>query len=244
MNRLRMGLVQLNGCTGCLSRVISCILTEDILRVADISYCPVVKDTPPDSLDLTFVEGAVSIRAEEEYLKKIRTTSKTLVAVGTCSIFGGIMSLSRNMNVKAIAEAAIPDYYLTGCPPSKSQIDDFLFKAITGEIYVQPQKNVCSECPFKPEELSFPLTIRKFYPESPLKRCLLETQTLCLGPVTRAGCDAMCISFNMPCEGCNGPPEGNFNSALANFFSILNLNDEMGLCDELFFRFHRCNLRS
>lgn len=214
------------------------------MRVADIAYCPVVQDDSLDSLDLTFVEGAISTGAEEKYLEKVRATSNTLVAVGTCSIFGGVMSLSRNLKVRAIAEVARPDFYLTGCPPSKGQIDDFLFKAMAREAYVQPQKNVCSECLFKPENISFPVKIHRFHPESLPERCFLETETLCLGPVTRAGCDAMCIRFNMPCEGCNGPSERNFSSTLANFFSVLDVDEELGLCDDLFFRFGRSGLGS
>ena len=43
--------------------------------------------------------------------------------------------------------------------------------------------------------------------EKVIPKCFLEKNILCLGPITRAGCDARCPSNNVPCTGCRGLAE-------------------------------------
>ena len=33
----------------------------------------------------------------------------------------------------------------------------------------------------------------------------MEQGIICMGPVTQSGCEAGCLSVNMPCRGCYGP---------------------------------------
>ncbi|HNT33786.1 MAG TPA: oxidoreductase, partial [bacterium] len=64
------------------------------------------------------------------------------------------------------------------------------------------------------------------------ERCFLDQGFLCLGPVTRCGCDSACINGNMPCSGCLGPLDGIRDygaKALSAFASILDFAEEQDI---------------
>jgi F420-non-reducing hydrogenase small subunit len=92
-----------------------------------------------------------------------------------------------------------------------------------------PLKSVCDECPRKKEnkKISKIYRVHEKIPEP--EKCLLEQGIICMGPATRSGCGAQCLTVDMPCTGCGGPcpnsPEQGaaMISALA---SILGLEEE------------------
>ncbi len=111
-------------------------------------------------------------------------------------------------------DRAIPvDYYVPGCPPSPAIVAD-AFKTILGGTLPEPgtvlapDRAMCDECPRRDSHPS-DLKLDRFYRvhERPLdtETCILAQGVPCLGPATRAGCGARCISGNMPCTGCFGP---------------------------------------
>ncbi|HXY49806.1 MAG TPA: hypothetical protein VEI01_10180 [Terriglobales bacterium] len=105
------------------------------------------------------------------------------------------------------------DYYVPGCPPTPKILHSALRTLLGGELppkgtVLAPDQALCEECPrrdSKPENLS--LNQFKRLPEVLIDedQCLLGQGVLCLGPATRAGCEALCIQGNMPCTGCCGP---------------------------------------
>ncbi|MGQ9734443.1 MAG: oxidoreductase [Candidatus Bipolaricaulia bacterium] len=141
--------------------------------------------------------------------------------------------------VKALDQVVEVDYYVPGCPPTPKVTLAAIEALFGGEL--PPQKGtvlgagtraLCHECPLnetKPEKLLLDgfKRVHEAIPEP--NKCLLAQGFLCLGPATREGCGALCISANMPCTGCFGPLDRvrDFGAkALSEVASILNLNDE------------------
>ncbi len=112
--------------------------------------------------------------------------------------------------VKTLDQTVEVDYYIPGCPPPVKLIVKAVEAIAKGELpprgsVLAPEKSVCDECPRVREnkKISEIKRVYEIVPDS--KRCLLEQGIICMGPATRAGCEAQCISVNMPCTGCGGP---------------------------------------
>lgn len=149
--------------------------------------------------------------------------------------------------VKSLDQVIDVDYYLPGCAPPKHLIMTALNAILSGELpekgsVIAPEKSLCDTCErndSKPEKLSINEIKRISLTEVDPKKCFLEEGVICLGPVTRSGCseegDGRCITVNMPCRGCFGPPPevkdmgGKMISALA---SIMGLEGEENMSEE------------
>src|SRR3989344_52601 len=118
----------------------------------DIRYAKTFKTKNVlDSLDVAFVEGAISSQNQAEKLKKIRSVSQKLVAVGSCAV-SGFPSAQRNLfgkettfeikpilsrfqyfeKVLRVDEVVKVDASLTGCP-----MDPDKFVALLSGILVE-----------------------------------------------------------------------------------------------------------
>jgi len=102
-------------CGGCEEAVVD--LAEDILKVTsavDIVFWPVALDfkrkdveaMEDESIDVSFINGAVRLSEQEEMVKLLRKKSKLVVAFGSCSHIGGIPGLGNFWNKQAIFDYA------------------------------------------------------------------------------------------------------------------------------------------
>ncbi len=106
------------------------------------------------------------------------------------------------------------DYYVPGCPPVAEQVWTFIELVAggrlpaAGSVVGASEVALCDECQRKKSEKRVTefRSIATFAPDP--ESCLLEQGIICCGPATRAGCGARCLSANMPCRGCYGPPPG------------------------------------
>ncbi len=132
------------------------------------------------------------------------------------------------------------DYSIPGCPPQTSQVKDAFEAILSSDLpprgsVIGPAKNLCDECPRKREGKSISKIVRAHETIADQERCLLDQGILCMGPATRAGCDAKCIKANMRCEGCMGPPDGVGDQGakmLGAIASILGLEGEDKMSEE------------
>jgi len=116
---------------------------------------------------------------------------------------------NRVYRLKDIVEV---DYTVPGCPPTSKDVVKFLTAVLEGNLPPHGsifglKKNLCEECHLERKEKAIK-TFYRPYEKRPLPdECLLDQGFLCMGPVTRAGCEAMCVKANMPCRGCYGPTD-------------------------------------
>lgn len=115
--------------------------------------------------------------------------------------------------VRTLDQVIDVDYYLPGCPPTPKLLKQAVLTLLSGVLppkgaVLSPDAALCDECPrkdSKPDNLSFTQFIRPHMVLLDKTKCLLAQGVVCMGPATRAGCEAACISGNMPCSGCFGP---------------------------------------
>jgi len=115
--------------------------------------------------------------------------------------------------VRSLDQVVDVDYYLPGCPPTPKLLKQAVLTLLSGKLppkgtVLAPDTALCEECPrkdSKPSDLAFEHFTRPHMIISDPDKCLLAQGLICMGPATRAGCEAVCINGNMPCSGCFGP---------------------------------------
>ena len=178
----------------------------DLLAAVDIINFREVKTEREDNYDIAFVEGSISRESEIPRLKKIRDQAKVLVAFGACACIGGVNCLKNSLPMDEALrivyrddakyydtiparpiEAVVPvDYYVRGCPINT---DEFL--KVTKALLLGK----------KPEIANYPVCVEC---KMAGNVCVFERGMFCLGPVIRAGCNAICITSGRYCWGCRG----------------------------------------
>ncbi|MGP8245635.1 MAG: NADH:ubiquinone oxidoreductase [Bryobacteraceae bacterium] len=224
MSKPTVGIFGLTGCAGDQLVILNC---ED--RLLDLVSLIDVRDFPMASsendavcaLDVALVEGAVLSNRDVERLQEIRKRAKTLVALGTCAVWGGVAAMDRgadrrqlleevygetglaydSLPARALHEIVKVDLNVTGCPIEKEHILAAIANLLNGNVPVYPEYPVCTECRMRENN------------------CLLiERGEICCGPITAAGCKARCPELRVPCVGCRGPvSDANPSSLLAAF---------------------------
>lgn len=207
-------------CDGCQLSLLDC--EDELLSIVgeiDIAYFPeatrVMVNGP---YDLSLVEGSITTPHDAERIHKVRRASKKLITIGACATAGGIQALRNFVDVKDYAAAvyASPhyletlsqstpirnhvfvDFELRGCPISKAQLLEVVCSFLHGRKPVTPAYSVCLSCKLNGTP------------------CVMVAHgSPCLGPVTQAGCGAICPSYHRGCYGCFGPTETPNTQALS-----------------------------
>jgi F420-non-reducing hydrogenase small subunit len=187
------------------------------------------------------IPGLANLHDRKEIFEKVYSKSKSIsnpegvFPKTSYRAKEGVLKLPEFYDtVKTLDQTVEVDYYLPGCPPPVKLIANAVDAIAKNQLppkgsVLAPLKSVCDECPRKKENkrISKIYRVHEKVPEP--ERCLLEQGIICMGPATRSGCGAQCLTVDMPCTGCGGPcpnsPEQGaaMLSALA---SILGLENE------------------
>jgi sulfhydrogenase subunit delta len=206
--KLKIASFDFTCCEGCQLQLTNKESTlTDFFELLDIRTFRELSSEKYDDYDIALIEGSISRQDEVERLTTIRSQAKTLIAFGTCACFGGVNSLKNKFPLKEVVAEVYPDMpvetllvrkvsdvvkvdlSIHGCPVNKEEVERILVNLATGSQVSLPKYPVCVEC----KEL--------------LNTCLFELGEICLGPITRAGCNAVCTTGKTPCLGCRGPSE-------------------------------------
>jgi coenzyme F420-reducing hydrogenase gamma subunit len=217
-------------CDGCQLSLLDC--EDELLAVADamqIAYfVEASRAMVKGPYDLSLVEGSITTPHDAERIQQVRRASKYLVTIGACATAGGIQALRNFKDVREFINIvyATPEYIsaldrstpisahvkvdfeLQGCPINKRQLIEVIIAFLNERKPNTPPYSVCLECKLRGNV------------------CVMVAHgTPCLGPVTHAGCGALCPSYNRGCYGCYGPKETPNTASLSAWFGGLGMGE-------------------
>ena len=130
--------------------------------------------------------------------------------------------------VKSLDQTVDVDYYLPGCPPPVRLIEKAVEAIANNQLppkgsVLAPTTSVCDECPRNKEKKKIAKIYRVYEKAPEPEKCLLEQGIICMGPATRAGCEAQCLQVDMPCTGCMGPCPNELEQGAAMMSALTSL---------------------
>lgn len=205
----RLAVVKFASCDGCQLTLLDA--EDELLALAEAvhfaHFAEASSQLDDGPYDITLVEGSITTPHDIERLKRLRAVSKRLVTIGACATAGGVQAL-RNSSDHAdfmrsvyahpewietlatstpIADHVRVDFELRGCPVDKHQLLEVLIALLAGRRPRTSTESVCQACKRRG-------TV-----------CVVVAQALpCLGPITQAGCGAICPAYDRGCYGCFG----------------------------------------
>ena len=210
-------------CDGCQLTLLDCedelLILADHVQIATFAEASSAMVGGP--YDVSLVEGSITTRRDEQRIREIRDQSKLLVTIGACATAGGVQALRNFADIAEFTSVVYAnpeyidtlatstpasahvqvDYQLQGCPIDRGQLLDTLAALLIGRKPRLPAKTVCTECKLRG-----------------VTCVIVADGTPCLGPVTHAGCGALCPTYDRGCYGCYGPSEAPNTASLARRF--------------------------
>jgi coenzyme F420-reducing hydrogenase gamma subunit len=231
MSRPTLAVWKFASCDGCQLTILDC--EDELLAIAAALDIRMFLEAGPsemlDHYDVSLVEGSITTAHDAERIRDVRDRSGLLVTIGACATAGGVQALRNTADVAEycstvyahpewietlatstpIADHVKVDHELRGCPVSKQELVDTVSALLAGRRLPVTGHSVCVEC------------------KTSGNPCLLVSNgTACLGPVTHAGCGALCPSLQRGCFGCFGPSESANIDALHRAWTAAGASDD------------------
>ncbi len=211
-SRPKIAVWKFASCDGCQLSLLDC--EDELLAVADrvqIAYfLEATRATIDGPYDLSIVEGSITTEHDAERIKTIRALSRHLITIGACATAGGVQALRNYSDIDdylgivyatpayistlatstPISAHVQVDFELRGCPIDKHQLLEVLTAFLGQRRPNIAGHSVCVECKLRGNVC-----------------VLVAGGTPCLGPITHAGCGALCPTYARGCYGCFGPAE-------------------------------------
>ena len=211
-HKLKIAIISLTSCEGCQFAILDQGKEFlNLLKYADLKEFRLIEEVEynqQEKWDIVFVEGNPVTEENFKLLQEARQKSKILVALGNCAALGGVPEIvnyqdrqklaeyvygqKRNLpefKVKQISEAVKVDYVIPGCPIEGLDFYKCFYAIMRGSskiILPKTRNPLCYEC------------------QAQGIACVLRKGEICLGPITQGGCQAICLSGGLRCEGCRG----------------------------------------
>jgi sulfhydrogenase subunit delta len=207
MSKPKIAFFDFTSCEGCQLTVVDSLQTHlDLLDAVEIVQFREAMTEKGEDYQIAFVEGSCTRQSDEARLRRIREQADIVVALGTCAHLGGINAIRNSQpldDVRAYVYGDKADWYetyparpidavikvdavLPGCPIDREEFVRVTKQLIQGREAKIPDYPLCVECKLKENV------------------CLFHRGEVCLGPVVRAGCGAICPTYGDGCEGCRG----------------------------------------
>ena len=229
MTKKTLAIFSLTSCEGCQFEMLNFYADfAPLLNFYDINNFRLGQEDNFDGpFDVTIIEGSPDGERQKKLLRHIREQTGILIALGACAALGGIQSernqLPRKIinkdRVVTVSDVVKVDFTIPGCPINHKELYKCLLDVYWGKIFSLPDLSVCFECRQNSNE------------------CLLKNQKPCLGPITRMGCNSICVNKGEACLGCRGTiPEPNMEKmkdTLAKFTDSSTIHDIMTMYGNL-----------
>ena len=231
IHKPKLAVWKFSSCDGCQLTLLDC--EDELLTIAgavDIANFPEAsRAIAKGPYELSLVEGSITTPNDAERIHGIRRASRFLVTIGACATAGGIQALRNFKDVKEftsivyarpdyietlkkstpITDHVFVDFELRGCPINKYQLVEVISAFLNHRKPNIPAHSVCVQC------------------KQHGTVCVMVAQGIpCLGPVTHAGCDAICPAYNRGCYGCFGPKETPNTASLSRAWSQLGVSEQ------------------
>jgi len=218
--RPKLAVWKFASCDGCQLSLLD--LEDELIALAErieiAHFLEASRATVEGPYDLSLVEGSVTTPADAERIREVRRVSRRLVTIGACATAGGIQALRNFADVEEfvatvyadpsyistletstpIADHVPVDFELHGCPIDRHQLLEVVSAYLAERRPAISEYSVCIECKRRGN------------------LCVMVAHgTPCLGPVTHAGCGALCPAHDRGCYGCFGPMESPNTESLA-----------------------------
>lgn len=223
VRRPRLAVWKFASCDGCQLSLLDC--EDELLTLAGavqiVHFTEMTRAEVSGPYDLSLVEGSITTPADEIRIRQVREQSRLLLTIGACATAGGIQGLRNFARGGAYVETVYAhpeyistldsstpishhvdvDYELHGCPIDRRQLLEVITATLAGRRPAIASHSVCQEC------------------KGAGTVCIMVSRGVaCLGPVTRAGCGALCPAVGRGCFGCFGPASTANTSSLAGAF--------------------------
>jgi coenzyme F420-reducing hydrogenase gamma subunit len=223
MSKPKIAFFDFTSCEGCQLTVVDSLQTHlDLLEAVEIVQFREAMSDRGEDYAVAFIEGSCVRKSDEDRLRRIREQAAFVVALGACAHLGGVNALRNRRTVEEVTAYVYGEneHWTEPMPNRRSRVNDELLRVTPFAQPIEaiiPVDVVLPGCPIDREEFvrvtkqllqgripklpDFPLCV-----ECKLKEnvCLYHRGEVCLGPITRAGCDAICPSYGDACHGCRG----------------------------------------
>lgn len=146
MGKMRVAVFDLTGCEGCEFHVLSRgDIARELFREFEITNWRLLTEREREECDIAIVEGAVTVPEQAELLRRVRESTRTVIALGACACTGNVFAqltparraecaariygegyALRAQSLRPVEDFIRVDEKVQGCPPDVDRLKKLL----------------------------------------------------------------------------------------------------------------------